>query len=103
MRRRHWGCERPENDAAITELADRLSKGVKAARGPAEINDAVVRFLRGYFALDSTEEDITDTIIRDNVWLHLLKVAKRAVGEERLDELWEAEQRRRSASACTIA
>lgn len=95
---RSWGCIVPANNNKLDTLAKKLVSKLKLAKIAATKEKAVVEFLDHYFTMKG--EDITDTVIRDNVWVFLLKHAN-VVGENRLEELWTERQKRASA-ICTI-
>jgi hypothetical protein len=98
-----WGCVKAENNATLDALADRLTANMRRLKRRDARERAVGRFLHGYFAMGKTE-DITDTLIRDNVWVFLVKHAvnaKLGPSEARLDQLWNAQERKQS-QACVV-
>lgn len=99
-RERWWGCELPENERALEALATRLHALLRRlVKREAKVL-AMREFLDSYFEMGATE-DITDTIIRDNVWVFLLKENKGVMTELALDELWEG-RKRASERLCVV-
>lgn len=91
--KRSWACELPESERILESLATKLQAELRRLKIRDTKIKAVNRFLKGYFALGS-KEDITDTIIRDKVWVFLLKETRRLLTEDVLDEMWETEERK---------
>lgn len=84
----HWGHIDSVDDAKLAAAAGRFKKRMKVARSQAAAENEVRRFMKEYLAIG---EDPTDTVIRDKVWLFLLKTTKGKVSPEELDRIWTTE------------
>ncbi len=98
--KRLWGYVDHADNVRLDVVA--LLFVTQLKQSPKDCERLVREFMVAYLNIG---DDPTDTVIRDNVWLFLLKHTKRAkMPEATLDVIWQQEvQKKETDRACTVS
>ncbi len=71
---KYWGFSRESENETLEQKAQEFKAKMRRLKSSSQVEQAVREFMREYLAIG---DDPTDTVIRDKVWMFLLKNTKR--------------------------
>jgi ATP sulfurylase len=97
---KNWGFLNDDDNVALSKVAKSYSKKVKSAKTTETRKKYTAEFMKAYLKIG---EDPTETVVRDNVWVFLIKTNKNKLTEAELDEIWIREVKNSERLGCVIS
>lgn len=83
-----WGFVNPKYDTHLSKIAAEFVKHIKSKRSDvSKATESTKLFLEQYLRMDCPDEDVTDTVIRDNVFDFVQKVT--GFSDDTVNSLWD--------------
>ena len=97
---KNWGFLDHNDNEALAALAKSYAKKIKSAKGIETCKKYTTEFMKAYLKIGT---DPTETVVRDNVWVFLIKSNKNKLSEIELDEIWVREVQNHDRIGCIVS